>query len=283
MADRGEKEKLQDTAIGPLAPPFIWNPKDKPVYQRPVWRALSAAGLLGVAAWFASQFFQLRGYVNMLASRIDLAIFIFLILGALRITLLTLPQKRIVLAFILSVPIVIGAVVVDKLTLPNLFALEVYPKQFQFINPPMPNEMFTVTVSNKEDHSIYMVQFSLRIDDKTAKPNDFILSIPPGSIKILGKSKDGTRSVADIILFRCHDRKGRFLFVFFIPHLNAKESRDVTITSINHTTTVVYTEPTYYDEKPHSLSMHDGDVGFDLRLSSASGACDCQRPSPIFF
>ncbi|HKN26221.1 MAG TPA: hypothetical protein VJX72_15340 [Candidatus Acidoferrum sp.] len=162
------------------------------------------------------------------------------------------------------------------------YALEVSPAEFQFINPPTPNETFTITASNKEGHSIYLVQFCLRVEDNTAKLNDFIFGIPYRSIKLVGQSKDGLRSVADILLFPCNDKAGRPLFVFFIPRLNARESRDVTITSTKRSIAVVHADPVYYDEKPHSSSMQDGDVSFDLRLSSKSGARNCQGPSLFF-
>jgi len=148
----------------------------------------------------------------------------------------------------------------------------------------MPNEEFIVTAANRSDRSIYMVQFSLRVDDKTKRLNDFRLGIRPGSIKMLAHSKDRTNAVADILLFKCDDDMGDPLYVFFIPVLNAKESREVTIESVDHATSTVYAEPVYYDEDAHSVSLNnDSDVGFDLRLSSTSGARRCGPPtlSPI--
>lgn len=161
--------------------------------------------------------------------------------------------------------------------------LDVYPATFTFINPPMPTETFTITVSNRSDQSIYLVQFSLKVDDNNSGPSDFVFGIPRGSIRILGQSKDGIRSMADIMLIPCQDEDEHLLFLFFIPKLDAKESRDVTITSIKHSTATGSAKPVYYDEKPHSVSWDDnGDTGFDLRLSSKSNARNCQAPWLFF-
>jgi len=159
--------------------------------------------------------------------------------------------------------------------------LAVYPDQFTFTNPPTPNETFTVTAANRSLRNIYSVQFSLTISEGAA--NDFSFGIPHESLKVLGQSQDKFRYSADIILFPCEDSTRHPLFLFFIPQLKTLESREITITSLHHSTATGYVKAVFYDENPHSISKADnGDVGFGVRLSSNSDAHNCHMPWEAF-
>jgi hypothetical protein len=144
--------------------------------------------------------------------------------------------------------------------------LAVYPAEpFTFINPPTPNETFTITATNRALHSIYRVQFSLVINDENAKLDDFSFGIPYESLKVLNRSEDKFRYSADILLFRCGDHLRHPLFRFLIPELQTLSSREVTITAVRHSTATGYAKPISYDEKPHSISRMDNeDIGFSV-------------------
>jgi hypothetical protein len=75
--------------------------------------------LLGIAAWLGQNFFQLRGYVNLLASRIDLYCAAALVVLWIWIWARNIAAPKILLPAMASVLIFIMAFAMDRLTLPH--------------------------------------------------------------------------------------------------------------------------------------------------------------------
>jgi len=158
--------------------------------------------------------------------------------------------------------------------------LVVDPTEFTFRNPPIP-EMFSVTVSNRSAVRMNGVQFDIEVEDNSARENDFEFGIPPSSRKIVGQSDDGPRLLADMLLFACRD-EDRPMFVFFIPYMNPGEVREVTITSLNHSTSLVRVNPIDYYDRPLSSGLSkNGYSGQMVRLSPKISDPNCRMPNVI--
>lgn len=97
-----------------------WNPNAIPLLQRPVIRvAIVGFPCLGVAAWLIPNFLQLRGYVNLTASRIVLACIALVVCIPVLVFAANLRRSR-VLARVLGLLIIVGiALTVDRITLPD--------------------------------------------------------------------------------------------------------------------------------------------------------------------
>jgi hypothetical protein len=136
MPERPRAEIIKPTRrVSPRVRGFrgYWFPKDSPFFSRPGARIISAIPFFGVAAWFLSNFFQLRGFVNEFASRIDLLIVTVIAIAGCCMVAASLPKARKVIGVLLCSVVLLGAFALDRLTLsksasPDLSAVIVYPQ-----------------------------------------------------------------------------------------------------------------------------------------------------------
>jgi hypothetical protein len=90
----------------------------KKVFEKPGVRlAVGAAALLPFVLFLLSNFFQLRGFVDLTASRIDLGVAVILLLGLVYVFAFNLPSRRLPTAAIGCVLVLVAAFGLDRLTL----------------------------------------------------------------------------------------------------------------------------------------------------------------------
>jgi hypothetical protein len=126
----------RDSAAEPVS---RWFPRDKPAWKRPGSRIIVFGCFgLGGALWLLSQFFQLRGFVNVLASRICLVGIVISLAVPLWVWVWNLRKLRFVTGLSLTVLLIIGAVFSDRITLPS-------PKSIIGQGTPTPSPLDTRT------------------------------------------------------------------------------------------------------------------------------------------
>ena len=97
---------------------FQWNPKDQPWQNRPVVRIPLSFVPLSLAAFLGFQFFQLRGYQGMIASRLVLYGSGFLVLLFVWMLASSLPQLRKTVGITLALVVIGGCISLDVLRSP---------------------------------------------------------------------------------------------------------------------------------------------------------------------
>lgn len=99
--------------------PTVWFPKDRHAWQQPGTRViLAGVGGFEVCLWSASQFLQLRGYVNLTASRVPLAMLAAGALAPLLTLAFNLPSRRKLWATLFVLGVASLAIAIDRVTLP---------------------------------------------------------------------------------------------------------------------------------------------------------------------
>jgi hypothetical protein len=114
----GEKEVFKNPPEGIILPP---QDSVSATFIRPVARIVSGIGgvfLLSAAVWFFTNFLQLRGFVNLLASRIALGAAVVCVMGFIGICAANLPKRRILVGLGAGALALAVAFVVDRVTLP---------------------------------------------------------------------------------------------------------------------------------------------------------------------
>ena len=103
-----------------LPPQNYWFPKDIPFLKRPGVRVVGS-GLFTVvlAGWLIQNFLQLRGYVNITASRIDLVLIVVCVTGCVWIWARNTRKRMLLVPVILTILVVASAIGADRMTLPN--------------------------------------------------------------------------------------------------------------------------------------------------------------------
>jgi hypothetical protein len=129
MSEIGDRESLapainsqsvEKTSRAEVLPPEKRDSEKMAFFKRPIVQVVGGAiCLLSIAAWFVSNFFQLRGYVNVLASRIDLGIAVVLILAFVWIAARNLPKYRMMAGVIGSLIVIVAGFTLDRITLPH--------------------------------------------------------------------------------------------------------------------------------------------------------------------
>ncbi len=84
------------------------------------WRPIFSTPLVALFAWLLANFFQLRGFVNVTASRVDLAIAAFCISLLTAIMAANLPKWRWRVGTVGVLLIILAAFGLDRFTLPKL-------------------------------------------------------------------------------------------------------------------------------------------------------------------
>jgi hypothetical protein len=97
---------------------FQWNPKDQPWIKRPAFKIPLSFFPLSLAAFLSSQFFQLRGYQGMIASRLVLYGSGFLVLLFVWMLASSLPRLRKTVGITLAGVVILGCVSLDILARP---------------------------------------------------------------------------------------------------------------------------------------------------------------------
>ena len=104
---------------GGILPPAISIPPVE-FWKRPQFRySVFATILLAPAGWCASQFFQLRGFVNIAALRVDLAICVILLIVWIWIVATNFKRFRFVIPSLVTLVVITGALAIDHYTLPE--------------------------------------------------------------------------------------------------------------------------------------------------------------------
>lgn len=106
------KISAKTTAVG------WWNPQGVSPWKKPIVRIFSAGFLLAPFAWLLSNFFQLRGFVNLAASRFDLVLATVCLLALVCIVCANLPKWKWRIGLPVFIFICIGATLLDRATLP---------------------------------------------------------------------------------------------------------------------------------------------------------------------
>jgi hypothetical protein len=130
-----------------------WFPKDEPKFWRkPGNRAIAICASCTVpAVWFLGQYTQLRGYVNLIASRIDLGFTVFFaVLAALGVAK-NMPRYRKTTALIFVIGIVAISVWVDRVTLPSTTPkAESHPPS---VSPSVPSKLYSLSLRQLFDQT----------------------------------------------------------------------------------------------------------------------------------
>jgi hypothetical protein len=126
MPDEDKQELVRQGQVLSPAPAAT----EVEVWKRPKVRIfVSGAVLVGFAAWLGSNFFQLRGYVNLLASRVDLAICTLCLIVWLWIWARNIKNPKILMPSLLTLGLVVVALFVDQKTLPPIKSTVTEPSQ----------------------------------------------------------------------------------------------------------------------------------------------------------
>ena len=127
MPESKENHPSRDDPVGPLsrlvpskiaAASFYWFPRDVSRLRKPGVRVVLASLLLPIVGWLFNNFIQMRGYVSILGSRIDLAIAAVLVVIWVWIISRNLPRWRNRTGICLTAVVVLAALAVDRATLP---------------------------------------------------------------------------------------------------------------------------------------------------------------------
>lgn len=129
MPDSGDDKDLVDqpkSVISPILRPgdiparSYWFPRNIPIGKRPGIRLIAGAGFLAPAGYFVALFFQLRGYVNITASRIDLIIATIFLVAFACVVGANFPANRKTVASVGSGLIILSAFALDRITQPHI-------------------------------------------------------------------------------------------------------------------------------------------------------------------
>lgn len=126
-----EHEQVESMGLVPQDKVVPVTPIDTEIryWNRPALRiGVGGVVLGGVAAWLGSQFFQLRGYVNIAASRIDLVLVALCVIAWIWILARNIPKPKTLLPSIGTVVVLALAVGVDQLTLSRTKSASVSPQ-----------------------------------------------------------------------------------------------------------------------------------------------------------
>jgi hypothetical protein len=88
-------QTIEGASTGAISSARYWFAPHKKVFEKPGVRlALGAAALLPFVLFLLSNFFQLRGFVDLTASRIDLGLAVILLLALVYVFAFNLPSRR---------------------------------------------------------------------------------------------------------------------------------------------------------------------------------------------
>jgi hypothetical protein len=111
-------QTIEGASTGAISSARYWFAPHKKVFEKPGVRlALGAAALLPFVLFLLSNFFQLRGFVDLTASRIDLGLAVILLLALVYVFAFNLPSRRHPTAAIGCVLVLVAAFGLDRLTL----------------------------------------------------------------------------------------------------------------------------------------------------------------------
>ncbi|MGA2272771.1 MAG: hypothetical protein ABSH00_04390 [Bryobacteraceae bacterium] len=187
---------------------------------RVVLKTASAIALLGMAGWFFQNFLQLRGVVDLRASRIDLAFLGGSLLAAGWILTSGLTHKVIVRALI--VPLLVAGLWGLDAWAPKP-AVVVEPNRISF-DGSIPQEMLQFIVRNETDSFTYEVQLKLKLS-KGSWFDDSTHNIPVGSFRPIIEGS----TLSDVRGLRCVDRKQQPTMVIWIYRMEPHGIREINV------------------------------------------------------
>jgi hypothetical protein len=110
---------IEGASTGAISSARYWFPPHKKLFSKPGVRLVAgAAVLLPSLPFLLSNFFQLRGFVNLAASRIDLGVAVVLLLGFVCVIAADLPSRRFATAAMGCLLVLVAAFGLDRFTLP---------------------------------------------------------------------------------------------------------------------------------------------------------------------
>ena len=149
-----------------------WTAPGVPFQEKPIVRTSAALGVVGVGAYFLAQFLQLRGYVNLTASRIDLSLAALIFIVAAYIFSRAMPSRRNSIFLLLTLLIVACGFLLDRLTLQSP-KVPVGPRSYQlsfvFKDSPLFSDTTKTFVKDKiEDYFEYLEGTGLSVPRELA-------------------------------------------------------------------------------------------------------------------
>jgi hypothetical protein len=125
MGENGENEKLEragEKAISKSSPEgVVIPPAEEPFLKRRAVRLVACAlPLFVIAGWCISNFFQLRGYVSVIGSRIYLGVAVIALLIWCSVFAFNLRKNRLLVGLILFTLLVAAALALDRFSLPHI-------------------------------------------------------------------------------------------------------------------------------------------------------------------
>ncbi len=144
--------------------------------------------------------------------------------------------------------------------------IEIDPPQITFgKSTPEATDTFSgqdiFRITNTTEQDIYGVVVKLRVDTTKVSIEDFGFSVPKSSLKPLDPYSPNGQLIGDLLDTACLDTSNHIVFLIYMPHLEPKDSRVVSLTYKNPG----YDRTDITPKAGETITLPDPKQGFTVR------------------